>query len=194
MGKNKDGDIIAKSEKTLRLETDIWKATYKKGMFGCFEVTIGFSGVERVDYLTYDTEGIWRFYEIKVTKADFHSKANKTFLGHYNYYVMPYELFQLVKDEIPEHIGVWIGDSCVKKAKKQELGIDETILKDSLIRSLYREAEKVYKSENPILATLLQRKLNKAQKEAEEYKQNYNKLMRIGHEKYGMRWYKDYDS
>lgn len=159
-------------------------------MFGCFEVTIGWFGKERVDYLSYDTNGIWRCYEIKVSKSDFHSKAHNTFIGHYNYYVMPKELYEQIKNEIPRNIGVWIGDSCVKKAKKQELAIDEQILKNSLIRSLYREAEKVIKSKNPTVVETLKRQASEAQKEAQDYKRKYWELMRIVQEKYGLRWYK----
>lgn len=137
---------IAKTELTKRLEKDIWRATHKQGVFGCFEVTIGWFGNERVDYITYDTKGIWRCYEIKISKSDFHSKAKKTFIGHFNYYVMTEELYETVKAEIPNNIGVYIGDYCVKKAKKQELSVDEQVLKNSMIRSLCREYEKLLKA------------------------------------------------
>lgn len=182
---------IAKTELTLTLEREIWGATYKQGVFGCFEVTIGWFGQERVDYLTYDTKGIFRCYEIKVSKADFHSKAHNTFVGHYNYYVMPKELFDQVNEEIPSHIGVYIGDSCIKKAKKQALGVDEQVLKDSLIRSLSREAEKVIKSENPTIVEKLKRRVKKAEEQAKENYRKYWDLMRIGQAKYGSRWYKE---
>jgi len=35
---------MAKTEETIKLEKDIFKATQKQGIFGCFEVTIGFGG------------------------------------------------------------------------------------------------------------------------------------------------------
>jgi hypothetical protein len=177
----------------LQLERAIWGKTRKQGVFGCFEVTIGWFGNERVDYLTYDTKGIWRCYEIKVSKSDFYSKAHNTFIGHYNYYVMPLELYEQVKDDIPKHIGVWNWDGRwgLKRPKRQELGIDEQILKDSLIRSLYREAEKVIKSDNPNIVEQLNRQYKRAKKETEEYRERYWRLMRIGEEKYGTRWYKE---
>lgn len=132
-----------KTSKTKELENKIYKATRKIGVFGCFEVTIGFYGHERVDYMTYDVHGIWRCYEIKVSKSDFYNKKSKiTFIGHYNYYVMPIELYEEVKNDIPEHIGVHCGDYVIKNPKKQELKVDVDILKDSFIRSLSREAEK----------------------------------------------------
>ncbi|MCL5071911.1 MAG: hypothetical protein M1308_13610 [Actinobacteria bacterium] len=183
---------MAKSDLTISLERDIWAATVKAGgIFGCFEVTIGFWGDERVDYMTYDTKGIWRCYEIKVSKSDFQSKAKKTFVGHYNYFVMPMDLYNQVKAEIPAHIGIYAGENCIKKAKKQQLIIDEQILKDSMIRSLYREAEKLIKSKNPAIIEGLNRRLKYADNEAKEYKRKYWDLMRIGQQKYGNRWYEE---
>ena len=59
------------SEKTLDAKDLIYMNFIKQGIFGCFEVTIGWNGKERVDFMTYDTKGIWRCYEIKVSKAEF---------------------------------------------------------------------------------------------------------------------------
>lgn len=182
-----------KTEQTTELERTIFNATNKQGVFGCFEVTIGWFGQERVDYMTYDTRGMWRCYEIKVSKSDFHSKAHNSFVGHYNYYVLTRELYEQTKDEIPKNIGVYIGGSCVKKAKRQELKVSVEILKDSLIRSLYREAEKVFKSGNPTVIDSLKRQLNYAKKKAVEYEHKYWELMRVGQVKYGSRWYREED-
>lgn len=114
-----------KTSETIALEKAIRAATQKTGVFGCFEVTIGFFGDERVDYMTYDTKGIFRCYEIKVTKADFHSNAAKSFVGHYNYYVLTTELYSQIQDEIPDHVGVYVVSDwriwVAKKAKKQDL-------------------------------------------------------------------------
>lgn len=110
-----------KTAETVALEKAIRRATYKMGTFGCYEVTIGYGGKERVDYMTYDTKGIFRCYEVKVSKADFHSAAVKSFVGHYNYYVLTRELYDQVKGEIPDWVGVYIVDYCAKKAKKQDL-------------------------------------------------------------------------
>jgi len=57
---------MAKTEETLLIENSIYREANRQGVFGCFEVTIGWFGKERVDYMTYDTKGIWRCYEIKV--------------------------------------------------------------------------------------------------------------------------------
>lgn len=45
-------------------------------------------------------------FEIKISKADFKSINGHNFVGNLNFYIMPYELFKQLKDEIPEGIGV----------------------------------------------------------------------------------------
>lgn len=181
---------MAKTELTLELEKSLYKATAKQGLFSCFEVTIGFNSKnpERVDYITYDTKGIWRCYEIKVSKADFHSKAKKTFIGHYNYYVMPKELYEEVKDEIPKHIGVHTSSYCIKNAKKQDLAVDEKILKDSLIRSLYRDSKKLYQSENAKYIKQLKSKISHLERESKEWHNYYNEIYKKVRNKYGRNW------
>lgn len=186
------GREIAKTDVTLKLEKAIHGFTNKQGVFGCFEVTIGWFGKERVDYITYDTKGIWRCYEVKVTKSDFYSPAKKTFIGHYNYFVMPLDLYEQVKQDIPSNIGVIAeGSYSVKKAKRQELGVEERTLKDSLIRSLSREVEKLYKSEDPDYLNRLKRKVQKMEEERNYWKREYNKLMNIGYAKFGRGWHEE---
>ena len=136
---------------TRELEKNIFFALRKTGTYLCFEVAMPgtFGGSrERVDLLTYDTSGKWRFYELKVSKSDFHSKSAKTFLGHYNYYVMPLELYEQVKTEIPDEIGCYVADKygftrCAKKAKRQKLRVEETALKFSFMQALSRQFDKV---------------------------------------------------
>lgn len=143
-----------KTELTKKLQDCLFKYTDKQGEFGCFEVTIGWFGKERVDYLVYSTQDIWKCFEIKISENDFHSKCNNTFIGNYNYYVMTWELYQKVKNEIPEEIGVLV-KSCntlesVKKAKKQELKVDREVLFQSMIRSMQRDNARYYKIVNII--------------------------------------------
>lgn len=178
---------MSKSETTLKLENDIYKATNKRGVFGCFEVTIGWYGEERVDYITYDTKGIWRCYEIKSSKNDFYSSAKKTFIGHFNYFVMTKELYEQVKDDIDKHIGVFIGDTLVKRPKKQDLGVDEQVLKNSLIRSLNRENQKFIKTNDTKYINRLQSKIKRLEKtnKANYYKnKNYDKAIKQLCDKY----------
>ena len=180
---------MAKTTLTAELERNIYSATKKQGVFGCFEVTIGWFGNERVDYLTFDTKGIWRCYEVKVSVADFRSKAKKTFCGHFNYYVLTQELYDKVKDEIPSHIGVYVHGFCAKRAKKQELIVDEQVLKDSFIRSLSREVDKGIKSNNPDVINNMNRRIKRAEDERDAYKMRYRELMNTGNEKFGRRWH-----
>ena len=59
------------------------------------------SGIEKGDFYCY---------EVKSSVEDFHSKNGHNFLGDYNYYVMPEDVFEKVKDEIPHKIGVLVPD------------------------------------------------------------------------------------
>lgn len=123
-----------------------------------------------------------------MSKSDFHSKAKKTFVGHYNYFVLTNELYGEVKDEIPNQIGVYVGGDLVKRSKKQELGVDEQILKDSMIRSLYRESEKILKSEEPSIVEGLQRQINYEKRMHKEYYRKYWDLLDEIREKHGIDW------
>lgn len=123
-----------------------------------------------------------------MSKSDFHSKAKLTFIGHYNYFVLTNELYEEVKDEVPNHIGVYISGDLVKRAKKQELGVDEQILKDSMIRSLYRESEKILKSNEPSIVESMQRSINYQKRMYKEYYRKYWDLLREVQEKYGNNW------
>ena len=142
-----------------------------------------------MDYITYDTKGIWRCYEVKVSKSDFYSKSKKTFVGHYNYFVLTKELFKIVKEDIPNHVGVYVNGSNMKRARKQELPVDEQVLKDSMIRSLTREFNKQFRSGNSASIEILERQLRRIKKEKDNYRKKYQDLMKIGREKYGDKWY-----
>lgn len=179
---------MAKSEATVQLERDIYAATKKQGVFACYEVTIGWWGKERVDYITYDTKGIWRCYEIKVSLSDFKSKAAVTFLGHFNYYVLTSELYEKVKDEIPSHVGVYVGTRLVKRPKKQDLGVDEEILKSSFIRSLSREADKLIRSNSPTALQRLERQLARSERERDRYCQEVREIRNKIISLYGRNW------
>ena len=62
-----------KSALTEKMERALVDKVSGSSTFGCFEVTIGRLGKERVDYLTYDSSGNWTCYEIKSSKEDFYS-------------------------------------------------------------------------------------------------------------------------
>jgi hypothetical protein len=148
---------LAKTDLTRQAEKCLWHYTNKQGVFGCFEVTIGWYGKERVDFITYSTDNTVRCYEIKVTLADLKSKAKQTFIGDYNYLVITKELWEIIQSDNDlgwkyyyQGILVFsengVGITSVKKAKKQNvsIGTRATVL-ESMVRSLNREVGKLYK-------------------------------------------------
>lgn len=149
-----------KTKETIALENALMRDTIKYRKFGVPEVTIGWYGNRRVDFMSTTTKGLIRCYEIKVTESDFHSKNGHNFDGNFNYYVMPEELWEQVKDEIPEHVGVLVGTDLksVKKCKFKELPDSERekmIL--YLCRSLSREVKKSYRSKSKAVLARLER-------------------------------------
>ena len=147
---------------TKDIENTIYKHLKKKGNYMVFECAVPRSYQnkyhrERVDLLSYDTKGNWRFYELKNSVSDFHSKSSHTFLGHYNYYVMPEKVYSKVKEEIPKHVGVWViysynsnkfFASCEQKPKKQQLKVKHEDLMFSFMQALYREYTKFRRIKN----------------------------------------------
>lgn len=57
------------------------------------------SGIEKGDFYCY---------EVKSSVEDFHSKNGHNFLGDFNYYIMPEEVFVKIENEIPYGIGVYV--------------------------------------------------------------------------------------
>ncbi len=104
---------------------------------------------------------------------------------------MTQELYEQVKDEIPKHIGVYVKGVCRKKAKRQELRADEQTLKNSMIRSLCREVQKKFMSNDPWYIEIQDRQIAQYKRQMEEYRRKYWDLMRIGIDKYGPRWYRE---
>ena len=97
-----------KTERTKKLEQLLEMKFNKGNDFYVFECTIGWYGGEIVDCIKYNCQREISCYEIKQSKQDFHSKNHLTFIGHKNYFVMPYELYQQVEKEIPVGIGVYV--------------------------------------------------------------------------------------
>lgn len=106
------------------------------------EVTFDYStgNAIRVDYMQFKPEnnsvsglekGNFYCYEIKSSVEDFHSKNGHNFIGDFNYYVMPEEVYAVVSREIPHYVGVYVPDGksgkgnwydlkCVSKARKRD--------------------------------------------------------------------------
>ncbi|EOL43805.1 hypothetical protein RV11_GL002246 [Enterococcus phoeniculicola] len=106
----------------------------------------------------------WRCYELKVSKADFRSAAKLSFIGHYNYYVLPKSLYEQVMEEIPREIGVlvyrpYVSEektdvpgtfSIVKKPQRKELEVEEEALTNRFMASLFREVRKAKRMEKGV--------------------------------------------
>lgn len=127
------------------------------------EVTFDYatSHAVRVDYMKFNPvnntvsgieKGDFYCYEVKSSVEDFHSKNGHNFLGDYNYYVMPEEVYEKVKNEIPYYAGVFVPTipvlgnmgkyyelKSVKKAKRKnrERPVSEMLL--MMFRSANRE-------------------------------------------------------
>lgn len=146
-----------KTPLTLQMEETLYYYAREKGDIVVEEVTMpAEQGI--VDTLSCcldehkDFE--WRCYELKVTKADFHSTAKLSFIGNYNYFVLPENLFKQVQEEIPAHVGALVyhpfkGESPIpgfftseKKPQRQDLAVDEKELLYRLIASQAREVGK----------------------------------------------------
>lgn len=102
---------MSKSEMTLMLEEHLFKMCEKsKNLFGINEVSyIKDGSLEICDFVTLQRGGFnacIRCYEIKISKSDFLSKNANSFWGDYNYYCMPDELYEELKEMIPKEIGV----------------------------------------------------------------------------------------
>lgn len=147
-----------KTEETKKIEELLFKRLGSNEI-GCGEVTIGWWGKEIVDFITctVDKNRYIKCFEIKVSKADFHSDAKLTFIGNYNYFVMPLELYKEVISEIPYGIGVYVETeesllagkgklTCIQKSLYRDLRYDKSVILSSMLRSMQREWFKALKS------------------------------------------------
>lgn len=148
---------MPKTKLTKNVERFLWDQYVKNkmGVFGCYEVTIGDrdtwhgGGYDRVDFMTYDSKGEFRCYEIKVSKSDFNSAAKKSFYGDFNYYVMPLALYEELggKEFFDQwqykDVGVLLYSQeypCVKQPKRRSVAFNvRADLMESMLRSMFRE-------------------------------------------------------
>lgn len=109
----------------------------------------------RVDYMRFKPlnnsvsgieKGDFYCYEVKSSVDDFNSQHGHNFIGDYNYYVMPREVYGAVSARIPYDIGVLVPDGnklkSIKKAlrKNREKSLPEMLL--MMWRSAARDARK----------------------------------------------------
>lgn len=141
---------------TKDIENIAYNYFWKKGWYGVFEVAIPRAIVnkyhrERVDLLSYETSGVYRAYEIKRDKNDFYSGCAWSWIGNYNYFIMPYSLYNEVKQDIPNDIGVWVirerskTMECIKKPKYRELLCSSADMMFSMMQAMSREYKKYRK-------------------------------------------------
>ena len=70
--------------------------------------------------------GCFYCYEIKSSVEDFKSKNGHNFIGDFNYYVMPEDVYQIIKNQTPYNVGVYVPDESgkalysIKKAKRKD--------------------------------------------------------------------------
>lgn len=135
---------MSKSDKTYELEEVIALATWKVGRIGCQEVGLGDEGI--VDYISIELGGarVIRCYELKISKSDFLSDNKKTFIGDFNYYVIPTGLWNYVRGYVEPGIGVWAVSSdgtakVMRKATRMPCKLDRRYVTVRIVHALYRE-------------------------------------------------------
>ncbi|WP_125706536.1 hypothetical protein [Lacticaseibacillus daqingensis] len=149
-----------KTDLTLDLEKTLYAYWEEQGAIAVEEVTMP-DDLGIVDTLVRQGD-TWRCFELKVTKSDFHSKAKLSFIGHYNYFVLPAKLYASVQAEIPAGIGVMVYQAfdaarvaasltpiplpgqltIAKPARRQALQVPEAALMTRFLASLNREVQK----------------------------------------------------
>lgn len=143
---------------TKELEHLLYDYLWRKGWYGVYECAIPKCLCrkvrrERVDMITYETSGIWRAYELKISKQDLYSDAALSWIGHYNYLVVTDNLIEDAKKILPKDIGIyavyeqdkkkWI--ELVRNPRKRELLCSHEDMQFALIQGLSREYKKYRK-------------------------------------------------
>ena len=110
------------------------------------------------------------------------SKAKKSWYGHYNYLFVTTELYEKICENldeyVPEYVGVVVpydaswsaGIQVMKNPKKQTISKEqETMLKESMIRSMYYKMNKYKESSDTSVISKLRSELRKSEKERKKY-------------------------
>lgn len=93
-------------------------------------------------------EVTWRCYEIKTSKIDFYSKHKWTFVGDYNFFVVPDFLYEQIKQDIPKGIGCYVYDVINKtfevknKSQRKKPTLDPTQIMHDFLVSSTRDARR----------------------------------------------------
>lgn len=107
----------------------------------------------RVDYMKFKPKnntvsgiekGDFYCYEIKSSINDFNSKNGHNFIGDFNYYVMPAEIYAKTSQKIPYWVGVYCPEGSklvsVKKSKRR----DRTRATSEMLLMMFRSANRDY--------------------------------------------------
>lgn len=144
---------------TKELEHLLYNYLWRKGWYGVYECAIPKclcrkTHRERVDMLTYETTGIWRAYELKISKQDLYSDAALSWIGQYNYLVCTEDLIEEAKKILPKDIGIYAayeqsnglkGIRLIRNPRKRELLCKHEDLMFALMQALSREYKKYRK-------------------------------------------------
>ena len=178
---------MAKTQDTLDLEKALQRRCAAKGEYGCEEVTIGFlhdgNGREIVDFLSMDSDGAFRCYEIKVSLADLRSEAKLSWYGDYNYLVVSEDLWKKSPawdNYIPPYAGILAGTGLSVKRRAKKISLSEeqrALLEDSLVRSLYWRMEDLRRNSDRTMLEEYSRKLNEYHAAAEQLKVQYERTV-----------------
>ena len=128
------------------------------------EVTFDYAtgNAVRVDYMRFAPinnsvsgieKGDFYCYEIKSSIADFSSKNGHNFIGDLNHYVMPEDVADSVKNQIPWAVGIlipdeWGGLRVMKKARRADRNRPASEMLLMMWRSSRREAVKLRRADH----------------------------------------------
>ncbi len=135
-----------KTDLTKKIERMARHRLVKHAAFDMLLDEVGLPNKKIVDLMLYNINTkIWRCYEIKISVSDFHSQNGHNFVGNYNYYILTNEVYEQVKDEIPDYVGVYLSSRMyepVKKAKKQEIKFSQEEMLYSFMKRAYHKWQK----------------------------------------------------
>ncbi len=122
------------------------------------EVTFDYatSNAVRVDFMRFKPinntvsgieKGDFYCYEVKSSIEDFNSKNGHNFIGDFNYYVMPEDVYEKVKNKIPYKVGVYVpekinfrGSWYDLKSVKKAVRSDRTKPVSEMLLMMFRSA------------------------------------------------------
>lgn len=138
------------------LTENLINPTHDTRVYWAKEITFGYSTAHaiRVDYMKFVPlnntvsgieKGDFYCYEIKSSVEDFNSKNGHNFIGDFNYYIMPENVYTAVRQQIPYNVGVYVPTDdfsdlkSIKRAKRRnrERSISEMLL--MMFRSAARD-------------------------------------------------------